>query len=591
MRKITLLALLCLSLAACGTRESRRETYDMIREQLKAELAAQAKTQAANTEAVNAALLPPLTGAIPAPRPPLEERFSLALNNVSAQQFFNAVVAGTRYNMLVHPEVAGNLSANLKEVTLFEALDAIREVYGYDYKVEGNRIYIKPLTMQTRVFQVNYLTGSRQGSSDIRVTSGTVSDVVNNGNGGTSNSSNTAVPNGGNNGNNSNNNNQTGGRAVDSSRISTNSQTDFWSELKAALEAIVRSKGEGRSVVLSPQSGVVVVRAMPDEMRSVEEYLKATQVSVERQVILEAKILEVQLSDSYQTGINWASFASFSGKTDNRVSMGVISPGASLAPLPFTGGKPDPIASTGNTALNAITGFQLAAPSTAAGTLFGLAFQTSNFAALISFLESQGSVHVLSSPRIATMNNQKAVLKIGTDEFFVTGVTSNTTNTTNTNNTTSSPSVTLQPFFSGVVLDVTPQIDEHGNIMLHVHPSVSQVSTVNKILNLGTSGTFTLPLASSSTSETDSVVRGQDGNIVAIGGLMRQATSNDRSQVPGSGDIPLLGAVLGNKNQVTVKRELVILIKPTIVRGNQAVTDDLRRSLQQIDSMSPPRRQ
>ena len=564
----------------------------MIREQLKAELAVQAKLQAANHEAVNAALLPPLTGAVPAPRPPLEERFSLALNNVSAQQFFNAVVAGTRYNMLVHPEVAGNLSANLKEVTLFEALDAIREVYGYDYKVEGNRIYIKPLTMQTRVFQVNYLTGSRHGSSDIRVTSGTVSDVVNNGNNGNSNSSNSTANNSSNsssNGNNTNNS-QSSNRSIDSSRISTSSQSDFWSELKAALEAIVRSKGEGRSVVLSPQSGVVVVRAMPDELRSVEEYLKATQVSVERQVILEAKILEVQLNDSYQTGINWATFASFSGKTENRVAAGVISPGASLAPLPFTGGKPDPIASTGNAALNAITGFQLAAPSTAAGTLFGLAFQTSNFAALISFLESQGSVHVLSSPRIATLNNQKAVLKIGTDEFFVTGVTSNTTNTTNSTNTTSSPSVTLQPFFSGVVLDVTPQIDEHGNIMLHVHPSVSQVSTVNKVLNLGTSGTFTLPLASSSTSETDSVVRGQDGNIVAIGGLMRQATSNDRSQMPGSGDIPLLGAVLGNKNQVTMKRELVILIKPTIVQGNQAVTDDLRRSLQQIENMSPPRR-
>lgn len=595
----TLLALLAVGLGACSTQDTRRETYELMREQLKAELAAQAKAQALHTEAVNAALLPPLTSAIPAipaPRPPMEERFSLALNNVSAPQFFNALVAGTRYNMLVHPEVAGSLSANLKDVSLFEALDAIREVYGYDYKVEGNRIYIKPLTMQTRVFQVNYLTGNRSGSSDIRVSSGTVSDVVNrNSAGANGNANNTNIPNipsnalgGGtpNNESNANNNDGNNRSNNDSSRISTTSRTDFWSELRVALETIVRGKGEGRSVVLSPQSGVVVVRAMPDELRSVDEYLKASRLSVERQVILEAKILEVQLSDSYQTGINWATFASFSSKHTNRVAAGVISPGSTLAPLPFEGGKPDPLTSIGNTALNAISGYQLASPATAAGSMLGLAFQTSNFSALISFLESQGSVHVISSPRIATMNNQKAVLKIGTDEFFVTGVTSNTTTSAN-NSTVSSPSVTLQPFFSGVVLDVTPQIDEHGNIMLHVHPSISQVTTVSKILNLGTGGTFTLPLASSSTSETDSVVRGQNGNIVAIGGLMRQATVNDRSQVPGSGGIPLLSKVLGNTSQTTVKRELVILIKPTIVQGNQTTTEELRRSLQQIEQFAP----
>ncbi|MBI3230291.1 MAG: secretin N-terminal domain-containing protein [Burkholderiales bacterium] len=584
MRKNTLLALLALGtvgLTACSTHDTRRETYDMIREQLKAEMAAQAKTNNANNEAVAAALLPPITSSVPAPRPPHEERFSLALNNVNAQQFFNAVVAGTRYNMLVHPEVSGNLSANLKDVTLFEALDAIREVYGYDYKVEGNRIYIKPLTMQTRVFQVNYLTGSRQGSSDLRVTAGAITDVVTNNNGNSNSNTTTNTASG-------SNNNGSNSRTLESSRVTTNQASDFWAELKQTLEAIVRSRGEGRSVVLSPQSGVVVVRAMPDELRSVDEYLKATKIAVERQVILEAKILEVQLSDNYQSGINWSTFASFSGKTDNRLSAGVITPGATIAPLPYTGGKPDAMTSAGNTALNAISGYQLAAPATAAGSMFGLAFQTSNFAALISFLESQGSVHVISSPRIATMNNQKAVLKIGTDEFFVTGITSNTTTSAN-NSTVNSPSVTLQPFFSGVVLDVTPQIDEHGNIILHVHPSVNQVATVNKVLKLGTGGTFTLPLASSSTSETDSVVRGQDGQIVAIGGLMRQATISEKSQLPGTGDVPILSTVTGNKAQTTVKRELVILLKPTIVLGNEASNNMMSQSLQRIEQQLAPR--
>ena len=174
------------------------------------------------------------------------------------------------------------------------------------------------------------------------------------------------------------------------------------------------------------------------------------------------------------------------------------------------------------------------------GGLFGLAFQTSNFAALIEFLETQGNVQVLSSPRIATLNNQKAVLKVGTDEFFVTNVTTTTTTGTST---TTTPSVTLQPFFSGIALDVTPQIDENNNITLHIHPSVSKVTTVNKVVDLGSAGSINLPLASSNISETDSIVRAQDGQIVAIGGLMKQTTSDDRSQVPGAGDIPVLGSL------------------------------------------------
>ncbi len=225
-------------------------------------------------------------------------------------------------------------------------------------------------------------------------------------------------------------------------------------------------------------------------------------------------------------------------------------------------------------------------PPGSAGSLFGLAFQTSNFAALISFLESQGSVHVLSSPRIATLNNQKAVLKIGTDEFFVTSVSTTTTAATGSAAVTT-PSITLTPFFSGVVLDVTPQIDENGFIILHVRPSVSQVDTVTKTVDLGTIGEYRLPLAASNTSETDSIVRGRDGQIVAIGGLMRQATVSGRSQVPGVGNAPGVGALFGNTNQVTQKRELVILLKPTIVKDDSTWTQDIEQSRQRVERLAP----
>ena len=570
---------LAAGLCACNVAPVKRDTYNAIKEQVAGAVAT--TSPAAQSAAVENALLPPasaLAAQLPKARGVLDERFNVAFNNVPARQFFHSLVNGTRYNMLVHPEVQGNISANLKDVTLFEALDAVREMYGYDYKVDGTRIAIRPLTMQTRMFQVNYLTGNRKGTSNLRVSSTSVGNAgtSNNQSGQSSQQSQPQQP------------GQPGSQvALDSSNLSTTSDSNFWGELKESLGAIIGGTTDGRKVVISPQSGVVVVRGMPDELRAVDLYLKATQLSVDRQVILEAKILEVELNDNFQTGINWASFASIKSGHTNRISTGFIQPGGTLAPLPFNGGQPPNM--TNGSGLTASSGFGLSSAATAAGSMFGLAFQTANFAAMITFLESQGAVHVLSSPRIATMNNQKAVLKIGTDEFFVTGVSTTVTSTGTTGGTTSSPNVTLQPFFSGVVLDVTPQIDDQGNIILHVHPSVSQVTTVSKQIDLGSAGSLKLPLAASSTSEMDSMVRSQDGRIVAIGGLMRQATTSDRSQVPGAGDIPVLGALFRNTGQVIQKRELVVLIKPTIVEGANSWNEDLLDSGKRIEALDPRR--
>jgi MSHA biogenesis protein MshL len=232
--------------------------------------------------------------------------------------------------------------------------------------------------------------------------------------------------------------------------------------------------------------------------------------------------------------------------------------------------------------LDALPGVSMVTNPANIGGLFGLAFQTSNFAALIQFLETQGNVQVLSSPRIATLNNQKAVLKVGIDEFFVTNVSTTTTTGTST---TTTPSVTLQPFFSGIALDVTPQIDENNIITLHIHPSVSKVTTVNKVVDLGAAGSINLPLASSNISETDSIVRAQDGQIIAIGGLMKQATNDDRSQLPGVGDVPVLGNLFRNTSRSTVKRELVILLKPTVIQGDANWQQDIQDSQRRIQDL------
>lgn len=531
-----------LLLAGCAAPTARNQAADAIQREMNH--AVQDSVKPSRVDEVNNALLPPLAMILPkVGTKPAETKFDLTVNNTPVSQVFTAIVSGTRYSMLLHPDVSGSVSLNLKDVTVLEALEAIREMYGYDYKLDGSRIYIQPLSLQTRIYQVNYLTGQRQGSSSLRVSGGSVADVASSSSTGTSTSS-----------------------RQDNSKVTTTSSTDFWDELSKSLTAIVGNE-KGRSVVISPMSGVIVVRAMPDELKNISAYLKASQISIERQVILEAKIVEVQLNDDYQSGINWGVFKN---NPNSHTSVGQVSPGGSIAPTLTVLGRSMPWPLT-NGNLSSTPGDTLSSATGAAGALFGLAFQTSNFAALLSFLESQGNVHVLSSPRIATLNNQKAILKVGTDEFFVTEITGGTPGTTTTPGT--APTVKVQPFFSGIALDVTPRIDENGEIILHVHPSVSQVSTVNKSLNIGNSGTYNLPLASSTISETDSIVRARDGQIVAIGGLMRQATFDDQSSLPG-----LPKSALTKVSTRNEKRELVILLKPTIVDGEKDWSEDITQS-------------
>ena len=333
------------------------------------------------------------------------------------------------------------------------------------------------------------------------------------------------------------------------------------------------------------------MRALPNELRNVDKYLKATQLIAERQVMLEAKIIDVTLSDGFQAGVNWSTF----NGSNNRTSIGVVTPGTTLRTQPgqsivsvpsrlANANERDAILPGAGSFLPGAAGM-IAASALGRG-FFGLAFQSTNFAALLNFLETQGSVSVLSSPRIATLNNQKAVLKVGTDELFVTNVSSSTTTTTT--GSVSSPNLTLQPYFSGISLDVTPQIDEDGNIILHVHPAISTVTEKEKVINLGDLGTYILPLASSNINETDSIVRVQDGSIVAIGGLMRQEQSTGRAALPGT--TGFLANVLGSRSAGLSKRELVILIKPTIIDNDQAWLQDIKDVQERMQAYPSGRR-
>ncbi|HSF20731.1 MAG TPA: hypothetical protein VLA81_01730, partial [Burkholderiales bacterium] len=307
---------------------------------------------------------------------------------------------------------------------------------------------------------------------------------------------------------------------------------------------------------------------------------------VERQVVLEAKIIDVTLREGFEAGINWAAFRD--GNT--RAAGGVVRPGSTIG---NTGPLSTPTTLRPDGSIDSLSAFtatlgaaaSLATGATAPGAVFGLALQTSDFAALLTFLETQGSVNVLSSPRVAAINNQKAVLKVGQDDFFVTNISATSTSTGA--GTVTTPTITVQPFFSGVALDVTPQIDDGNNIILHVHPQVSRVVEQTKVIDLGNLGSFTLPLASSSVNETDTIVRVQDGNIVAIGGLMRQETLSAGSQVPGLGDVPGLGQLFQQRNRRTTKSEIVILLKPTIVQSDRNWQQDLNETRERLRALQP----
>ena len=498
------------------------------------------------TEAAASATLPPtLVEALKPAAVAKEPRFTVNFVSALPEVAMLAILRDSPLSVAVDPALKTPLAISLKNVTVREALEVMRELHGFEYQLVGRMLVVRPGDMQTRMYRVSYPVFSRSGRSETRVVSGSITGSgggAGSGSapaGGASGGGNPASPQGG----------GGGGSASESSRVTTSQRNDVWADLEQSVRLIVGEK-DGRSVVISPQTGTIIVRGMPRDQRAVLQYLESARLSIERQVMIEAKIVEVQLRETVATGINWAAFRN----SNQRISAGIVNPGTSLA-------------SSGSLATNNLSATPgevlTGAASTLSGGLLGLVFQSNNFAAVLEFLGTQGQVQVLSSPRIATMNNQKAVLKVGTDDFFVTNISTTTTSTGTTSQT--SPTISVQPFFSGIALDVTPHIDDQGYIVLHVHPAVSNVGERNKVLNLGSAGSFSLPLASSEVSETDSVVRAVNGRIIAIGGLMRTESRNGSSGIPGLGNNPLRSMFGGKTDAVIDKRELVMLLKPTIV--------------------------
>ena len=553
-------SIVCMLLSACASQSKVKDvsTLDqMIMDAFQSDRPAvtTASEQTATEDEIASALLPDINLSAPgAGSIDVEPRFDIKVHRAKVRQFFMGLVADSNYNMILHPKVKGRITLDLKNVNVANVMEVVRDVYGYDFEKTKTGYSVFPNTMRTRIFSINYLNVSRSGDSNMSISSGQVTESVS-GSGAAASTS----------------------QSISGSKIETKSKSNFWGELKESLTALVGNK-EGRNVVVSPQSGMVVVRAMPHELRAVEKYINKTQSFIQRQVIIEAKILEVELNDRFQTGINWAALQT-SGADSTLIGQtggGSIFGGSGVTGIAGNTGVLDPAA------LAQITG----TAASAFGGMFSAAINIgSDFTAFIELLKTQGEVQVLSSPQVSTVNNQKAVIKVGKDEFFITDVESNTSTTTATASTQSN--VELTPFFSGVALDVIPQISETGEIILHVHPTVSSVTEKTKNISIASGTTLSVPLAISSIRESDSIIRAKSGQVVVIGGLMQNSIEQRDSSVPLLGDIPLLGALFRHTQDISKKSELVILLKPIVVDSDKKMNEYVRRAKSRFKNMSP----
>lgn len=469
-----------------------------------------------------------------AARDKIEHSLNVSVHEIDAREFFMGLVVDSDENMIVHPEVTGVITLELKKVNIHQVLDAVQKVYGYDFKKTDIGYVIYPATLQTRTFKIDRLDLLRAGKSSTYVTSGQTGNISS----GLGNQQSNQQSNQQQLGNDQSN--SSGVARSSGSSVTTTMETDFWKELNEALQALI-AVDKDASIVINRQSGVIIARAKSTQLREIDSFLTTTQNQISRQVILEAKILEVTLNASHQDGVEWKS---------------IVREGLQAA---ATGGAYTLISNTGS-------------------------FVAGDFTAVVSLLESQGKTNVLSSPRISTLNNQPAIIKVGQDETFVTGISAGISGGINSG--TTRPTPILTPYFSGIALDVTPQINDSGDITLHVHPAITKV--VNQDITYAIDGlgsSSVVPTALNTIRESDSIVKAKNGQIIVLGGLMQDLGDENKEGVFGFSRIPYLGNLFRVNSGKSQKTELVILLKATLISNEDDWKNDMDASQQRVKVM------
>lgn len=516
---------------------------------------------------------------------PVEERIDISTPaNLPAGEFFTSLMAGTDYGIVISPAVDVDINLSLPNVTIEEAMDTVAEMYNLDITRRGNIYSVRPGGLRTRQFTIDYLNVQRQGSSNIQVTTGN-----NQGGGGGIGGGGIGGVGGGIGGGgfaqNANFGGQNGGLVAAlgnqgglggqgalgvggaGGQISTMTNTDFWSDLETAISNLIgeQSSGngaaggaggllgglgagsrnqstvtdEGKSVLVQPLTGIIIVTAFPYELDRIEKFIEAAQASLRREVIIQVQFLEVVLNKGFQYALD---FNTFGQQANNPVT----------GSGEFRGSSDGALGSNNDQAAQLLSGdFGIE------GISNPLQFSTnfSDFDAIFQLLQTRGTTQVISSPQLRVLNNQKAVFQDGSQEFFQTQA--DTTTVASANNTTVNANNNLQQFFSGISMDITPQISGNGDITLHVHPTISAVEEQTKSI-----AGQAVPLALTTTREIDSVIKAANGKIVVLGGLAFERNINETAGIPGVSRVPVLGDALEQRQTQSVKSEFIILLKP-----------------------------
>jgi len=320
------------------------------------------------------------------------------------------------------------------------------------------------------------------------------------------------------------------------------SEDEFWQNITNTIGVILNSnkKSDNSAETFSvyKESGLIVVTAYPKQLYYINKLLSKVGLNSIKQVLIEAKILEVQLRDEFNKGIQWDLL-----KKNLKYS--------SLASAMSNAEIHNNVLNTENNLIN--------------GTL-SAKYSRDGFNAIMQSLAAQGELSVISSPRLLVLNNQRGLIKSGEDRHFITNVTNVFVDSNDNESSKSRSGFDLEPFFSGVALDTTPRILENDNILLHIHPMISRVDEEVKSITIDSKST-SLPVASIQSKEADTVVNASSGDIIILGGLTENYSEMKKSGMPvGTNSfISKLTGLFSASKSITKKTELIILIKPTII--------------------------